>query len=189
MPVAYTNQLLYTYLKLFSVAGCRTYIKSGSNWFPHSEVSLDFKKLQNHLLEKDILGRMLPNRYTNFFALDFDFKPEEYSSVEEFNSFVTYCCSLVQAPRLYVRSSSSAGVHAYFFIKSTPSDLLQERLSDFFRNKGIIERTGKFEIYCRSKNLRYPLGCGSFLLDEKFNRLTSTKVDDLNCLNDFLKDL
>lgn len=189
MSEVYSDEILHAYKSLFIPNFSRAHKRLGTNWYPEKDPSISFNKIRQHLSESVTLGRTLPSGLSKFFVLDFDYKEQEYPTYKSFLSFVSYCISLVQAPKIILQSSESLGVHVYFFLTWTQVELLKERVSDFFKSKGIVERAGKFEIYTSLKNLRLPLGPGSHLLDSTLNRLHQNKEQDLKYVYSFYKNL
>lgn len=191
MSLSIPEPILQTYYSLFIPPSSRSYTRVLDSWYPDSDIKVSYRKLISHFNEECILGRSLPiqTKFNNFFVLDFDYKKEEYKSYSDFKDFVKYCSSLIQAPNIIIQSSESCGIHIYFFIKPEVTEYILDSVEKFFSSKGVIEKAGKFEIYCKSKNLRLPLGKGSYILNESLDRMNACKRDDLNYLVSFIKSV
>jgi len=183
---------IYTYKSLFLSENYKPHIKKLDSWIPTNQVKFADPDLFAHLDGRKILGRNLPSLHskTNFFVLDFDFKKGVYTDYSAFTDYVKSVISNFNCPQLVFRSSRSKGIHCYFYISRTDVNLLEDRVVEFLKSKSVHLQSGKVELFVKTKNLRLPLGSGSYLLDQDTLEIENkSKYKTLLMLQSFYKAL
>lgn len=174
------------YISRFLKKKASPFFRSGDAWYPSKDGKFSKDLIKLHLDNKVVLGQKLPEDYTDSFVLDFDYKSGD--SREEFCNFIKDITHLIQAPNIMVQSSKSKGIHVWFFIKHSRCDYVKDRVLGSLRGKGIYPTSGRIELFCSNKNLRLPLGSGSFLLNRGFNQINVSKEESIHIIKDYLND-
>ena len=108
---------------------------------------------------------------TPYFIVDIDAHTEDGVGSKYYRiQRITECFS---AKPLWVQSSSSGGLHLYYFLdKEYPVERIQEVVKTVLLNKGVVLEPGTVEIFpSRKRPIRLPLGAGSFLVDDDLRKI------------------
>jgi hypothetical protein len=152
------------YEKTFVVRRGDYYLKTESGWIKGKKPEFLTKYyIIRHLQKEIIVGRTSPD-LINYFCIDLDNKNHLLSLRERYDTINRiFGCPLV------IRSSSSGGLHLYYFIKTKKGidkKYLAALLRQIFNCAGVELTRGSYEIFPGIiHQLRLPLGVGSTLLD------------------------
>ena len=147
---------------------------SGGNWYMEKK-PITRKDVENHLNERYWVGVRRKN--TPYFILDIDVHSEEAAATR--NSRVEKVISCFDEKPLMIQSSSSGGVHMYYFLdKSYSVEKVQEVVKRVLGTNGVDLAYGKIELYPSYKTpVRLPLGKDSFLLNNNLETLGIEKKE------------
>jgi hypothetical protein len=115
-----------------------------------------------------------PPRITNYFCIDLDKDKNEDDPIGSLHDRFMRVVSTFGEP-ITVRSSSSGGLHLYYFTDPYPSKYLGRLLVEYCKRYQLTIKSGKIELFPGTiSQLRLPLGSGSCILHN--DTLTDKKL-------------